>query len=292
MKQTMMAYMVATIVSFAVIGGLIMQPISSMAQGQQGQQGQQQSTINQEETQQGQQDNQAQRGDQRDTRTPTTTAACGQVVEGLVELNSNLNCSGDGLIVGGDDTTIRLNGHTIMGPGPDSSKVGVSVGNQDGVRIEGPGTIEQFQAGILASGAEGTVITEMILEDNQIAIFSTGTEGLQAMQNIITRNSIGMASHSSNGLELRENLLTGNVLAGITFVATGESLVSTNNVIESENGIFIDPQSSDNRIESNNVLRNKVDMNNANGLATNVNQNGYSDNNCQISNPSGLCIGR
>ncbi len=290
MKQTMMAYMVATIVSFAVIGGLIMQPISSMAQGQQAQQ---QEDVNQVQTQdQGQQDNQAQRGDQQDTRTPTTTAACGQVVEGLVELNSNLNCSGDGLIVGGDDTTIRLNGHTIMGPGPDSSKVGVSVGNQDGVRIEGPGTIEQFQAGILASGAEGTMISEMILEDNQIAIFSTGTEGLQAMQNIITRNSIGMASHSSNGLELRENLLTGNVLAGITFVATGESLVSTNNVIESENGIFVDPQSSDNRIESNNVLRNKVDLNNANGLATNVNQNGYSDNNCQISNPSGLCIGR
>jgi nitrous oxidase accessory protein NosD len=289
MKQTMMAYMVATIVSFAVIGGLIMQPISSMAQGQQIQQ----DSGNQAQDQ-GQQDsgNQAQGGDQQDTRTPTTTAACGQVVEGLVELNSNLNCSGDGLIVGGDDTTIRLNGHTIMGPGPDSSKVGVSVGNQDGVRIEGPGTIEQFQAGILASGAEGTMISEMILEDNQIAIFSTGTEGLQAMQNIITRNSIGMASHSSNGLELRENLLTGNVLAGITFVATGESLVSTNNVIESENGIFVDPQSSDNRIESNNVLRNKVDLNNANGLATNVNQNGYSDNNCQISNPSGLCIGR
>ena len=292
MKQTMMAYMVATIVSFAVIGGLIMQPISSMAQGQQAQQ---EEDVNQVQTQdqgQGQQDNQAQRGDQQDTRTPTTTAAGVQVVEGLVELNSNLNCSGDGLIVGGDDTTIRLNGHTIMGPGPDSSKVGVSVGNQDGVRIEGPGTIEQFQAGILASGAEGTMISEMILEDNQIAIFSTGTEGLQAMQNIITRNSIGMASHSSNGLELRENLLTGNVLAGITFVATGESLISTNNVIESENGIFVDPQSSDNSIASNNVLRNRVDLNNANGLATNVNQNGFSDNNCQISNPSGLCIGR
>jgi nitrous oxidase accessory protein NosD len=288
MKQTMMAYMVATIVSFAVIGGLIMQPISSMAQGQQ----EQQENQGQGQGQEQQQDNQAQTQDQPDTRTPITNAACGQVVEGLVELNSNLNCSGDGLIVGGDDTTIRLNGHTIMGPGPDSSKVGISVGNQDGVRIEGPGTIEQFQAGILASGAEGTMVTELILEDNQIAIFSTGTEGLQAMQNIVTRNSIGVASHSSNGLDLRENLLTGNVLAGITFVATGQSLVSTNNVIESENGIFVDPQSSDNNIESNNVLRNKVDLNNANGLATNVNQNGFSDNNCQISNPSGLCIGR
>jgi parallel beta-helix repeat protein len=288
MKQTMMAYMVATIVSFAVIGGLIMQPISSMAQGQQGQQGQQ-TSINQEQEQQGQQDNQAQRGDQRDTRTPTTTAACGQVVEGLVELNSNLNCSGDGLIVGGDDTTIRLNGHTIMGPGPDSSKVGVSVGNQDGVRIEGPGTIEQFQAGILASGAEGTVITEMILEDNQIAIFSTGTEGLQAMQNDLTHNSIGMASHSSNGLQLTENLMTGNVLAGITLVTTDNSLISKNDIRESENGIFVDAESNDNRIESNKAQRNKVDLNNANGLATNVNHNGFSDNKCQISNPSGLC---
>src|SRR5215210_5131167 len=113
---------------------------------------------------------------QEDTsRAPVTNAACGQVVEGVVELNSDLNCSGDGLIVGGDDTTIRLNGHIITGLGP--------------------GTIEQFQAGILASGAEGTVISGMNLEDNQIAVISTGTEGLQAMQNDLTRNSIGMASH-------------------------------------------------------------------------------------------------
>jgi hypothetical protein len=119
---------------------------------------------------------------QEDTSEPTSTdAACGEVVEGLVELNSDLDCSGDGLIVGADETTVRLNDHTITGPGPDSSKVGVSVGNQDGVMIEGPGTIEQFQAGILASGAKGTVISGVILKDNQIAVFSTGTEGLQAM---------------------------------------------------------------------------------------------------------------
>jgi parallel beta-helix repeat protein len=224
------------------------------------------------------------------SRTPTaTTASCGEFVEGLVELNSDLDCSGDGLIVGTDETTVRLNGHTITGPGPDSSKVGVSVGNQDGIRIEGPGTIEQFQAGILASGAEGTVITELILEDNQIAVFSTGTEGLQAMQNDLTHNSIGMASHSSNSLELTENLMTGNVLAGITLVTTDNSLISKNDIRESENGIFIDPESNDNRIEFNKALRNRVDLNNANGLATNVNQNGFSDNNCETSNPSGLC---
>jgi parallel beta-helix repeat protein len=292
MKQTMMAYMVATIVSFAVVGGLIMQPISSMAQGQQEEEEEaNQSQVQQQENQgQGQeQENQVQGQDQRDTRTPTTTAACGQVVEGLVELNSNLNCSGDGLIVGADDTTIRLNGHTIMGPGPDSSKVGVSVGNQDGVRIEGPGTIEQFQAGILASGAKGTSISLVTLRENQIAVFSNGMEDLQAMQNKMTQNSIGLASHSSSGLGLTKNVITGNQLAGITLVATDDSIISNNDVKESQNGIYVDSGSNGNKIESNDVLENELDLNNANGLGINVNSNSFSDNNCETSNPSGLC---
>jgi hypothetical protein len=44
---------------------------------------------------------------QGDTRAPVTNADCGQVVEGLVELDSDLDCNGDGLIVGADGTTIR-----------------------------------------------------------------------------------------------------------------------------------------------------------------------------------------
>ena len=227
---------------------------------------------------------------QEDTSEPVSnSAACGQVVEGLVELNSDLNCSGDGLIVGADGTTIRLNGHTIRGTDPDSSKVGISVGNEMGVRIEGKGTIEQFQAGILASGAEGTVINGMNLRDNQIAVFSTGTEGLQAMQNDLSRNSIGMGSQSSNGLQLTENLMTGNVLTGISFMTTDGSLISKNDVRASHNGLYIDSESNSNRIESNDILENQVDLNNANGLAINVNSNSFSDNNCETSNPSGLC---
>jgi nitrous oxidase accessory protein NosD len=276
-----MAYMVATIVSFAVIGGLTMQPLSSMAQEE----------VQQTQEEQGQQTDQ-QTDQQTEARTPVTNAACGQVVEGLVELNSDLNCSGDGLIVGDDDTTIRLNGHTIRGPGPDSSKVGISVGNEDRVRIEGPGTIEQYQAGILTSGAKGTIITSLTLRGNQIALFSTGTEDLQAMQNMINSNSIGVASHSSTGLQLDENLISGNQLAGVTFVNTRDSTISTNNILESENGVFVDAQSSNDKVQFNNVLRNTVDLNNANGLATNVNSNSFTDNNCEISNPSGLCIGR
>jgi parallel beta-helix repeat protein len=238
--------------------------------------------------QQQQQEALATQGDTSET--PITNPACGQVVEGLVELNSDLNCIGDGLIVGADGTTIRLNGHTIRGTGPDSSKVGISVGSEAGVRIEGKGTIEQFQAGILASGAKGTSISLVTLKENQIAVFSNGMEDLQAMQNKMTQNSIGLASHSSNGLELTKNVISGNQLAGITLVTTDDSLISNNDVKESQNGIFIDSGSNGNRIESNDILENELDLNNANGLAINVNSNSFSDNNCETSNPSGLCV--
>jgi parallel beta-helix repeat protein len=223
------------------------------------------------------------------SRTLVTNAACGQVVEGLVELNSDLNCTGNGLIVGADGTTIRLKGHTISGPGVDSSKVGISVGNEDGVRIEGKGTIEGFQAGVLASGAKGTSITLVSLKGNQIAVSSTGTEDLQAMKNKITQNNIGLALHSSSGLELTHNHVTGNQLVGITLVNTDGSIISKNDVRENHNGIFVDSESNGNRIESNDFFENELDLNNADGLAINVNSNSFSDNNCEMSNPSGLC---
>lgn len=38
-----------------------------------------------------------------------------------------------------------------------------------------------------------------------------------------------------------------------------------------------------------NANDNIVDVNNANGLGPTVNQNTFADDNCQISNPSGLC---
>ena len=51
---------------------------------------------------------------------PSSNGACGQVVSGVVNLTANLNCSGDGIIVGGPNTVINMNGFSITGPGQDS----------------------------------------------------------------------------------------------------------------------------------------------------------------------------
>lgn len=222
----------------------------------------------------------------------TTNAACGQVSSGVVNLTSNLNCAGDGIIVGGPNTVINMNGFSITGPGADSSKVGIMASNVDNVIINGPGSIGNFQAGILLSGTNGFKIDSTTLENNQIAIFMTGADNAEVQQNMIQNNHIGIASHSSIDSKIESNLVNENLLSGVTFVNTKSSTIDMNNVHGSQDGVFVDEQSADNTISSNNVLDNEIDINNANGLPININSNQYAENNCGVSNPSGLCIGR
>ena len=221
----------------------------------------------------------------------TTNVACGQVVSGVVNLTANLNCSGDGIIVGGPNTVINTNGFSITGPGQDSSKVGIMVSNVDNVVVNGPGTINNFQAAVLLSGSNGFRLDSTVLENNQIAMFMTGADNADVQENMIKDNNIGIASHSNSGSKISSNLMSGNQLAGITFVNTKSSSMDMNNIHGSQDGVFLDEQSSDNTINANNVLQNTVDINNANGLPLNINSNQYNENNCGISNPSGLCIG-
>ena len=104
----------------------------------------------------------------------SSNAACGQVVSGVVNLTANLNCSGDGIIVGGPNTVINMNGFSITGPGQDSSKVAIMVPNVDNVVVNGPGSLSNFQAGVLLTGANGFKISSVILSNNQIGTFMTG----------------------------------------------------------------------------------------------------------------------
>ena len=120
----------------------------------------------------------------------------------------------------------------------------------------------------------------------------TGADNVEVQQNMIKNNHLGIASHSNSGSKITSNLISGNQLAGITFVNTKSSSMDMNNIHGSQDGVFLDEQSSDNTINTNNVLQNAVDINNANGLPLNINSNQYNENNCGISNPSGLCIGR
>jgi nitrous oxidase accessory protein NosD len=259
MQRTTMSYMVATILTLAAVSGLAIQSSTQMTHAQ--------------------------------APTLTSSPACGQVVKGNVTLTADLNCPGDGLIVGADDAVIDLAGYSITGTGPDSSKVGIVVPNSDGVQVIGPGAIREFQAGVLITGSDDTSVKRTTFDGNKIAVFMTGTTNTVVEQNMIGPNSIGVAAHSSDLVDVHANLMSTNNLAGVTFVNTDKSIIWANSVGGSANGIFTDAQSSKNEMKFNNVLGNTLDINNADGLALNINENTYEKNNCNTSNPVGVCVG-
>jgi nitrous oxidase accessory protein NosD len=258
MQRTTMSYMVATILTLAAISGISMNS-AQMAHAQ--------------------------------APTLVSSPACGQVVKGNVTLTADLKCPGDGLIVGADNAVIDLAGYSISGSGPDSSKVGIVVPNSDAVEIKGPGSISAFQAGVLVTGSDGTSVKRVTFDGNKIAAFLTGTTNTIIEQNMIGPNSIGVAAHSSDMVDVHANIMSTNNLAGVTFVNTDKSVIWANSVGGSANGIFLDSQSSKNEMKFNNVLGNTVDINNADGMALNINENQYLKNNCNTSNPVGVCVG-
>ncbi len=223
----------------------------------------------------------------------STSLSCGQVIKQSVKLTANLDCKTDGIIVGADGITIDLNGFTLSGPGEKSSKVGIMFADNDGVTVQGPGTIKSFQAGALFSGGEDNKISRATFTENEIAVFETGSKNVVIEDNMMFGNSIGVAAHSSSGSKLTTNLFKSNDLAGVTLVNSASNELSMNTIQGSVNGIFLDGQSSKNNVNSNMVLQNRgVDLNNGNGLPTNINENVFTDNNCNTSVPVGLCLGR
>lgn len=94
---------------------------------------------------------------------------CGGAVSGNVVLTADLQCTNQGgLVVMGDNTTIDLNGHTIVCTSGSScglqsyvngspALAGISMNGYKNVTIKGPGTISGFNVGVNVAGQNVTV---------------------------------------------------------------------------------------------------------------------------------------
>lgn len=216
------------------------------------------------------------------------------IITSDLKLTSNLNCSSDGLyIIDQDDLTIDLNGYTIEGPGIQNENAGIRLNNSSNILVTGPGTLKDFEFGILNDNGDGNKVSRVTFTDNEIGTFDVNSKNTIIVDNLMFGNSIGEATLSSNNLELSTNLFKSNHRAGVAMINTTDSIARMNTIQGSNTGVFLDSKSFDNTIYSNNILQNaRVDVNNADGLPTETNDNSFSDNNCNTSVPDGLCLGR
>jgi nitrous oxidase accessory protein NosD len=174
----------------------------------------------------------------------------------------------------------------------DSNKAGISTSGQENITIMGNGEITGFSSGIYISGSNNVLTKNVNISINKIAIYISGSKFSDINNNMLNNNTIAISSQSSTQTNITNNLISGNSNAGITFKNTVGSLINENNILNTKIGIFMDVQSSQNKVNFNNLFNNELDIDNANNLAVNINNNHFENNNCDTSLPSGLCVGR
>jgi parallel beta-helix repeat protein len=169
---------------------------------------------------------------------------------------------------------------------------GILVANADNVAISGLGEISGFSRGVTFLGSSGGAVTDIQLANNDIGAVVASSEGTEISRNTITNNGIAVVSDGSNGGVTAFNQMVANLEQGILLLGSSDNVVAANNMYgNGASGIYLDPMSQRNHLDYNTVFGHETaDLNNADGMPTNVNQNSFGDNNnCGTSLPGGLC---
>lgn len=187
---------------------------------------------------------------------------CGTVITTSTVLTNDVGpCSSDGLIIGANNITLDLGGHTVFGvPNHPGNGVGILSQNHSGVVIQ-RGTVKQFDAGVAIIGGSGNTVQQLIVTQNVgssttdfgdgIALDGTNNNTIQT--NVVTFNGpfdgIGLFDGASNNT-IRSNVITDNNVI---------RLVGMHGVTAEDDGIRLEPGSHFNVITGNDIERNLLD---------------------------------
>jgi len=200
--------------------------------------------------------------------------SCGDTITADTTLDSDLvTCPNNGIVIGADNITLDLNGHSINGDGKlieDCAEIcdtGVVNDGHRRVTIQG-GSVREFAVGIFVGGASSNRLLHLSASRNQFVGLlilesrDTQVEQNSASDNGPTTNANGIvlfASHhnqiehntvSRNGHQgifigesdhnrIVRNLVADNPVAGIAMEADNQNEVSRNRVRRNGDGIIV-----------------------------------------------------
>lgn len=167
------------------------------------------------------------------------TLRCGDTITTDTRLHADLvNCPGDGIVIGADNITLDLNGHTIDGDGvplecPDEAPCDIGVANldgHDGVTVIG-GTVRQFRAGVfVAGGADHNRVRRLVVADS---------------------SDVGVVVADSTDSVIENNSVSGSLGYSIVLARVDDGNVERNVIDGNEHGIAIFGSSRNNTVRGN-----------------------------------------
>jgi parallel beta-helix repeat protein len=187
--------------------------------------------------------------------------SCGETIAKDTKLaNDLIDCPGNGLVIGADDITLDLNGHTIDGDGDgfDSCATDCDAGvdNTGHARITVKhGTIREFVEGVAVEGASANRV-----EDLSTSGQAHGGVFVEQSTDVAVRGGRSVADGggvfvvASSDVTVERNSVSGNEFAAIGVFASDHVLISRNTISDSgHSGIGILDGSRENRVEGNSI---------------------------------------
>jgi parallel beta-helix repeat protein len=191
--------------------------------------------------------------------------SCGDTITTDTTLDGDLlNCPNNGIVIGADNITLDLNGHTVDGDGtpldpcPEGQACDVGVLNRAGhdrLTIMG-GTIRQFGVGIVVEGgAAHPRLHQLAASDNT----DFGIIVVESTDSVIEKTS--MSDNGVSGLILADsrralvarNTVTGSHGYAMNFFGVDASRIQHNKLNGNDHGMQVVEGSSHNTIRSNAV---------------------------------------
>jgi parallel beta-helix repeat protein len=202
--------------------------------------------------------------------------SCGDTITTGTTLDSDLvSCPNNGILIGADDVTLDLNGHTIDGDGElkedcaedDPCDLGVFADGHNGVTIE-HGTIREFALGVLVLDARHNRLRDLSVSENlfsgviiaesartemeRSAVFANGLTTDQAgvgvfdsddgliSRNRVSRNGdIGFFVVDADDYSFLRNRLSGNPEAGMLMEDLDGNKIDRNRLTRNGEGITV-----------------------------------------------------
>ena len=185
------------------------------------------------------------------------TLSCGQTISTNTVLTADVTgCSGDGIVIGADEITLDLHGHTVSGTG--GAGAGIRVFSHHNVVIT-HGTVSGFFYGVMADTSSFVTVSKVTAVDNIRGInLSNSSDSL--IEKSVASGS-GLDGIRLDGYGTVRNLVTQSLATdnvwGIT-VSNGASdnVVDRNTVTANEHGLPVFSSAASNTISRNSITAN------------------------------------
>jgi large repetitive protein len=187
---------------------------------------------------------------------------CGDTITTDTTLDSDLlNCPNNGIIIGADNITLDLNGHTIDGDGTpvdpcpegEPCDIGVlNVAGHDRLTIVG-GTVQQFGVGVLVEGGAAHRLHQLAASDNtDFGIIVAGsTDSVIEQTSMSDNGTSGLVLVESSGALVAHNAVSGSNGYAIFTAVVDDSRIQNNALDGNNHGIAVFDGGSRNLIQRN-----------------------------------------